>query len=85
MTQHFLIGAYDSSSPICADGKTLKDARRAKAWQGVAGQTEHIHICTPHPTNRGTFVSVDTGAALPTTRGAMTEEAYASMLTAIWG
>jgi hypothetical protein len=61
-------------------------AKRAIAWQGVGeAATGHLHICTPHPTERGTFVRKDNGLLLPVQQGPFTAEAWQQAQDRIWG
>jgi hypothetical protein len=85
--QHFVIGVYGykNCSPVHLDGYTLEAAKRAKNWQGVGGgNSTTFHICTPHPTERGTFVSVDTGALFAANPSGWTKEAWADFLARTW-
>lgn len=82
---HFVVGVYGfkKATPVHLDGYTLADAKRAKAWQGVGGETP-MHICTPHPAERGTMVDVESGNHFPLNGGGWTEEAWNAFLQRTW-
>ena len=87
MTDYYVIGVYGykDCSPIHLDGYSLLGAKRAVNWQGVGGTPKTtFHICTPHPTERGTFVSIDTGALFAANRGGWAQEAWDSFLDRVW-
>lgn len=77
---------YRKCCPVHLDGYTKADAARAKRWQQAGpGQSDTYHVVTPHPTERGTFVSVETGAHFEASRMGLTEEAWAKFLERTWG
>lgn len=84
---HFCLAVYGfkKCSPVHLDPYTKADAERAKRWQEVGpGQFGNYHVVKP-ATERGTFVSVETGAHFPASRMGWTEEAWNTFLNRIWG
>lgn len=86
----YVIGVYSykNCSPIHLDPYDAAGAKRALAWQGAGQDTKDhttFHICTPHETERGTFVSIETGAHFPANRGGWTEQAWSDFLQRVWG
>ena len=86
MRDHYLIGDYGNGqfSPIHTDGKTRAEAEQARRWQGVGNFGSAYHICKPHESERGAFVSVETGEQFAVSRGALTENAWSVMCDRIW-
>lgn len=82
----YVLGVYDeNTSPISLDGYPSKpEAQRAIRWQGQGGFGSAYHICTPDPAERGTFVA-ESGERFKPTRGGWTEDAFARLVTSIWG
>lgn len=59
-------------------------AERAIRWQHTGGFTEPYHIVTAHPTERATFVSIETGNHFEANRGAFTEKAWRDFVNQTW-
>ncbi|MER9596104.1 hypothetical protein [Mesorhizobium sp. M0244] len=85
---HFCLAVYGfkQCSPVHLEPYTKADAERAKRWQGIGpGGQGTYHVVTAHPTERGTFVSVETGAHFPASRMGWTDEAWNNFLNRTWG
>ncbi|TPL66585.1 hypothetical protein [Mesorhizobium sp. B2-4-1] len=76
---------FKKCCPVHLDPYTKDNVERAKRWQmvGSNGQ-DNYHIVTAHPTERGTFVSVETGAHFEASQMAFTKEAWNAFLDRTW-
>ncbi|ESY35722.1 hypothetical protein NKK48_30270 [Mesorhizobium sp. C386A] len=85
--RHFCLAVYGYKKccPIHLDPYTKANAERAKRWQFTGGGSkDNYHIVTAHPTERGVFVSVETGAHFEATQQAYTKDAWESFLDRMW-
>ncbi|TPJ51765.1 MULTISPECIES: hypothetical protein [unclassified Mesorhizobium] len=86
--RYFCLAVYGFKKccPVHLDPYTKNNAERAKRWQMVADQggQDNFHIVTVHPTERGTFVSVETGAHFEASQMAYTKEAWDRFLDRMW-
>ncbi|MER8983923.1 hypothetical protein [Mesorhizobium sp. M0843] len=81
--RHFCLAVYGYKKccPIHTTPYTRDNAERARRVQ----QGPHnYHVVTAHPTLRGTFVSVETGAHFEATQQAYTKDAWESFLDRMW-
>jgi len=89
MTKKFFclaVYGYKDCSPVHLDPYTKANAERAVRWQQIGpGQFDTYHVVTPHPTERGTFVSTETGNHFPANRGGWAVEAWDRFLDSVWG
>ncbi|RWN60176.1 hypothetical protein [Mesorhizobium sp.] len=80
--RYFCLAVYGFKKccPVHTTPYTKDNAERAKRWQGG----HNYHVVTAHPTERGTFVSVETGAHFEASQMGYTKEAWERFLDRIW-
>lgn len=83
----FLVGDYDGEfMPVHLSPYTKVQAEQSRSWQKQGDPTGYVkwHICTPHPTQRGAFLTAE-GKTLEGERGGWTPEAWERFLSETWG
>lgn len=91
-TEYFLLHTHKSGAegflrgyPIHTDGRTLKEAKRAKDWQAVGGFDGDTMICVATDLPGIMTPKDEPKTPVLLMQGCLTNVAYRAMVTRIWG